>query len=442
MSETYENMGTVRPIQKDNETTRDYYYKTVVSFSHILGMITSNVVAYIKSAYPNNYFPTIWNSMETAFSQRSRSFKDSMSKPRPALFIVPTFDPSEESSFVPMSEFDNYIANDPIDEEKIGIWNSFKFAEYNNFALFSKPRRYKIKYDLKFMFDSDIQRIQAQEYMRQSIRHKSVIQLHRYLENVIPTNYMKSIAEMNGMDYTSDKFLEFINTFSNTPITRRLRTGSGNIEFFAMMRTPFDITFSDSPVSEGPVRRGNIIVNSSFSDSLTVEFCANSVYFLVVNKNPGKSIYYTDNTNTGSTDGSMDMVGIDNMLIAEIPDTNYLENGCIKIKSITVQPDKNGTDTINLFTSGILNDVSIVELINSYKIDNKDIDFIHPLVFEDISSLDGSRVTFNRSTLDLTVKNMDMYTTYHIYIYLDRNKINKDILKQFVPDDFNPKGET
>lgn len=431
-----ENMQSNWVIGPDNETTRDHYYKTIVSFSHLLGMISSNVVDYIRSAFPDKYFPTIWNSMQEPFVQRSKSFKDSMNKPRPALYIVPKFDPSEESEFVSQSEFDMYIANSPTDDIRIGIWNSFHMASYHNFRLYVKPRRYRMRFDLKFIFDSDMQRIQAQEYMRQSIRHKSVIQLHRYLENVIPTNYMKAIAEMNGLDYTSDEFLTYINQFSSVPITRRLRTGSGNMEFFAMMFSPIDITFPDVPATEGPVTKGNFVVNSAFSDYLIVEFTANSVYFLVTSKNPGDAIEYKDNTNTDSADGSLDSVGVDKIFIGEVPDTNYLENGCVKFTSVTVQPDKNGTDTINLFESGIIHDVSILDMINHYIKNNKEIDFIHPLIFEAVTSLDGSRVEFNRNTLDLTIKDMDIYNTYSIYLYLDKNKVNKEILDRFEPDSF------
>lgn len=431
-----ENMQANMQIRPDNEPTRDHYYKTIVSFSHLLGMISSTVVDYIRSAFPDKYFSTIWNSMQEPFVQRSKSFKDSMNKPRPALYIVPKFDPSDESEFVPQSEFDMYISNSPTDDAKIGIWNSFHMASYNNFRLFVKPRRYKMRFDFKFIFDSDMQRIQAQEYMRQSIRHKSVIQIHRYLENVIPTNYMKSIADMNGFDYTSEEFLKYINQFSSVPITRRLRTGSGNIEFFAMMYSPLDITFPEAPVPEGPVTKGNFVVNSAFSDYLVVEFTANSVYFLVTSVNPGESIDYKDNTNTDNSDGSLDSVGVDKIFIAEIPDTKYLENGCVKFTSVTVQPDKNGTDAINLFTSGIISDVTIVEMLNNYRINDKEIDFIHPLVFEGVKQLDGSRIEFNRRTLDLTIKDMDIYNTYSIYLYLDKVKINKDIIDLFEPDSF------
>ena len=430
-----ENVRAVRKIAQDEENTRDFYYKTIVSFSHLLGMITSNVVEYIRSAFPKDYFPTIWNSLEEPFSQRSKSFKDSMSKPRPSMYIVPKFDPSDESEFIPQSEFDQEIANHPVSDTKIGIWNSTEIAGYNNFRLFAKPRRYKMTFDFKFIFDTDVQRIQAQEYIRQSIRHKTPIQLHAWLENVIPTNYMKSIAEMNGYDYKSDEFLKFINQFAKDPITRRLRTGNGNYEFFAMVRSPLDMRFMDAPVTEGPVKKGNLIVNSAFSDSMTIEFCAYSVYFLVTSKNPGESIKYKDNTNN-TTNGSLDTVGVDKLFLVEMPDTQYLENGCVKIKQITLQPEKNGTDSVNLYTDGILNDAVLIEMINHYMTNKKRIDFIHPVVFEGTTELDGARVSFNRETLDLEIKDMDMYVTYCICIYLDKNKINKEVLDYFVPDDF------
>lgn len=431
------NTRAVREIAQDEENTRDYYYKTIVSFSHLMGMITSNVVEYIRSAFPKDYFPTVWNSMQEPFKQRANSFRDAMSKPNPSLYIIPKFDPSDESEFVPQSEFDQEIANHPESDTKIGIWNSTEIAFYNNFRLFAKPRRYKMTFDFKYIFDSDVQRIQAQEYLRQSIRHKTPIQLHAWLENVIPTNYMKSIAEINGFDYTSEEFLKFINQFSKDPITRRLRTGSGNIEFFAMMRSPLDIRFPDAPTAEGPAKKGNLIVASSFSDSLNIEFCAYSVYFLVLSKNPGEPINYKDNTNTDSEDGSLDMVGVDKLFLVEMPDTKYLENGCIKIKQLTVQPDVNGTDTINLYKDGIINDLPLIDMIKHYQANKKLIDFIHVIVFEGTEELDGGRVSFNRETTDLTIKNMDVYQTYCICIYLDRNKTNKDILDHFIPDDFD-----
>lgn len=426
----------VSNIPPDIEETRDHYSKSVISISHLLGMISSNVVDYIRSAFEKDYFKTIWNSMEEPFVNRSKSFRDAMSKPNPSLYIMPNFDPSDEPGFVPQSEFDYQIANTPDSEVKIGMWNSSEIARYSNFRLFAKPRRYKMTFNMKCIFDSDIQRIQAQEYMRQSIRHKAHIVLHKYLENVIPTSYMKAIADINNMDYKSEEFLKFINTFSSVPITRRLRTGSGNMEFFAMVRSPIEIMFRDAPVTEGPVRKGNLVVNSAFSDNCTVEFVSYSVYFLVTNKDPGKVLYHRDNTNSDNGDGSFDTVGVDKLFLTEYPNTSYLNNNCIKIVSLAVQPDHNGTDKVNVLHDGLITNDELIRAFHESFDEDKEIDYIHPLVFEGIDELGEERINFNRKNLDLEIKDMDIYSTYYIYFYLDRNKVNKTIYDLFVPDDY------
>lgn len=423
-------------IPPKHEETRDHYYKEIVSFSHLIGMISSNVISYIKSAYKKDFFKTTWNSLEEPFSQRSKGFRDSMSKPKPSMYIIPKFDPSVESEFVPQSEFDAYIANDPESDIKIGMFDAGELVRYSNFRLFAKARRYKMDFDLKFIFDSDVQRIQAQEYMRQSIRHKIPIVLYTYLENVIPTNYMMSIAKINNMDYKSEEFLKFINMLSDIPITRRLRTGSGNMEFFAMVRSPLEMRFPDGPTTEGPAKKGNLTVSSAFSDYVSVEFVAYSTYFLVMNEEPGE-ILYKDNTNTIKTDGSMDTVGVDKLFLIEVPDTKYLENECVRIVEITVQPDHNGDNTINLLNDGVINDNTLINAIFAKFNKKENVDFLHTLIFEELEELDGGRVLLNKKNLDLTIKNMDIYKTYHIYIYLDKKKVNKEILDIFVPDDMD-----
>ena len=245
---------------------------------------------------------------------------------------------------------------------------------------------------------------------------------------------MKTIAEINGFDYKSDIFLKYINQFSINPITRRLRTGSGNNEFFVMLRTPIDIKLPDAPVTEGPTRKGNLVVSSAFSDFLTIEFVSYAVYFLVTSKDIGNSII-PDTTNTES-DGSIDMIGINDLYLTEVPDTNYLEHGCIKIKSFTVQADTNGDDSVNLINDGILMDARLLKYIKNCQKNKKDIDFIHTIVYENCEKLDAARFSLNKKDLTLTIKGMITSLAYNIYIYLDLNKVNKEIQDIFTPDDY------
>lgn len=431
------NVAAVRPIAIKDHDTINYYSKTHISFPHILGMITCNITDYVLSIFNDGYFLTKWNSMEEPFLQRMKQLRDVLNKPNPSFMVLPEFDLGDESMFVPMSEFDEYIANDPRSNIRSGVWNSYKVMEYKNFALYAKPRRYKVKYSFEYLFDSDAERIAVQDYVRQSIRHHAPIQLHMQLENILPTNYMKVIAELNGFkDYTSEEFLKFVNSYSTVPISYRLRTGSSKYEFFAMLPSPVDILFPDAPESGGQVRMGNISIGGSFTDFCYVEFVAIPVYFLVTNVNPSKSIYYQDNSNTISSDKEMEIVAAENLFVKEFPVTDYIENNCVKLSNITIQPDKRGDDSINLIDNGLLKHVAIDEMIRHYLSKKKEIDFIHILLYEKTNLLDGSRYELNKHTMDLTIKDMDPYKLYYLYIYVDKSKINEDISNHFEPDMF------
>lgn len=413
----------------------DNYFKTIISYSHIMGSVTSILVDYIRSAFNDEYFATIWNTLEVSYSQRSKAFKDVLLKPRPAMIIDPKFDPSDESEFVPQSEFDSWIANDPRDFYKIYTLDSSMLVGYNNFALYYKPRRYKMTFNVHFSFDSDVQRIQCQEYMRQSIRHKSPIIGHRYIENVLPDEYMKAIALMNNMDYKSDEFLNFLNKFTTTPITRRIRTGSGNIEFFAMQRSPIQIVFVEGPSSNGPITKGNITVSSSFSEEVTVEFVAYSLLMLKTSIHRGDPIYKVEQNKTFGEQPDSVTVGTDKMFLTEVPIPKYISNDCVKLQQITLQADKAGDDTVDLFN--LMRNPEVAEMLHFYKANKKLMDFIHVTVFEGTDLLDGGRYKLDRHTLNLTIKDMDVYKTYYVTVYINKAKLGEIKQQLFETDKIN-----
>lgn len=400
-----------------------------------MGSITSILVDYIRSAFNDEYFATIWNTLEVPYSQRSKTFRDIMSKPRPTMIIDPRFDPSDEARFVPQSEFDSWIANDPRDSYKISSLDSSLLVGYKNFGLYFKPRRYKMTFSIHFSFDSDVQRIQCQEYMRQSIRHRSPIVAYRYIENVLPDDYMKAIAELNHMDYTSNEFLNFLNTFTTTPITRRIRTGSGNIEFFAMQRSPMEIMFTEGPSSNGPITKGNITVSSSFSEEVTVEFIAYSLLFLKTSTRKGEPLYKMKSVKVGEEIADCTTVGTDKLFLKEVVVPAFVKNDCVKLQQITLQADKAGDDTVNLFN--LMRNPEVAEYLNYYKSNKKLMDFIYVAVFEGTDELDGARYKLDRRTLDLTIKDMDVYKTYYVTIYINKSKIGEIKQLKFETDKIN-----
>jgi hypothetical protein len=419
-------------IEKYDNNTRDHIYRSITSYGHIMGSVTSIVVDYIRSAFNNNYIKAVWNTLEVPYSQRMNGFRDFMNKPKPLMTIDPRFDPSSESSFMPQSEFDYEIVNDTKDDTWIGLYNSMVISYWDNYMLCVKPRRYKMDFTVNFIFDSDTQRIQAQEYIRQNIRHKYTNTVKRYIENNIPFSFMKTIADINNIDYKSDEFMRLVNVSTNIPITKRIRTGSQTMEFFALEKVPVDITFNGAPSSNGPMKKGNIVVSSSFSEDITVEFVAYSLYFLKTNKDMGAVIDPSDTLNQPTT---MTGVGIDNLYLIETPIIPKVEDDFLKFKTITVQADKNGDDTLDI--NEIISNAEISSVIKYYRSQNKTIDFIKIYAYENEHKLDNIRLDFDLSNLTLTIKDMDIYKNYYITIYINRIIIGNLKTELFEWDDFN-----
>lgn len=421
----------------DVRKNKEFPFKEIVSFSHILGSITSILVDYIRSAFNDQYIKTVWNTMEEPFKQRSKAFKDVLTKPRPIMTIEPRYDPSDDSEFLPQAEFDGLVANEPNSDIWISMRQSDPLIIGENFELYHKMRRMKMEFNINFIFDSDIQRIQAQQYIRMTIRHLAHNIIYRYIENNIPESFMKAIAEMNHLNYDSEEFLRFLNDRSKSPITRKMRTGSGTNEFFSMNYSPIEIYFTSLPSTNGPVKKGNLIVSSSFSENVVIEFVVDSMYFLKTNVDVGKIINTGLHNLDSETITPVGMVSADIAdLVIDKPDPDKYEHGYTKLFTIALNADKNGTDSINLNDGNLLT-ADIRNIMEYYKNKHMEVDIFHIAVIETPSyQLDKTRFTFNQNTLELTIQDMDIYRTYYVSLYLDKQKVNKLKMAHFETDDF------
>ena len=75
--------------------------------------------------------------------------------------------------------------------------------------------------------------------------------------------------------------------------------------------------------------------------------------------------------------------------------------------------------------------------IEYYKTNNLEVDFFHIAVLENPDKrLDEGRIEFDPNTLNLTIHDMDIYKTYYVTLYLDKQKINKQKMLKFETDDF------
>lgn len=441
MNQYSQEIQCIRMIEDPETGIVENYYRRIASFSHILGCMTSILVDYLRSAFNDKFFKTIWNSMEVMYSQRSKAFLDTLSKPRPILIIDPKFDPVDPAMFRSQSDFDQYVANEPTHITKTGAsgrWSK-EVSKYNNYILYCYPRRYRITYNLHFIFDSDMQRLQCQEYIRQVIRHRYPNPVYRFVEMNIPDEYMMEIARMNNFDWKSNEFLHFLNSLSSLPITRRFRGGSGNVEFFWMARMPIVIHFPDYPSSNGPVRRGNIDISSSFSENCTLDFTAPALFYLITRFNKGdplkSSVIKPIYLKPPEEQTEMASVGTNYLYVNEYPDIPKFDiNNNQLITSVTLQADKNGDDTIKIFD--INNDPDIYAMYKYFKDNKLPIDFLSVTVFENVTPLDSTRFTVDYENMEITIKDMDIYRTYYVNIYVNNKRLSSINLKDFETDKY------
>lgn len=399
----------------------DYRFKSPQSFSHMVGCITALLIDYVKAPFGDNFFKTIRVTTEVPYHERSTFLRSVGKKERPMLVIEPKFDISEDTKFMPNSEFDSLVGNDYID----GMYNMLNIGEPiivdkdNKYMLFGSGARYKISFNLIFLFDSEIQQMQVQEHMRLNIRHQYHNVVERFIEQNIPQNFMEAIALTEGLDINSDEFIQLMNTYSEIPITHRIRPGSQNKEFFIMTPRELDILFTSLPNSNGPERKGKVISSASFTETVEIEFAAKSSYFLRTNKDVTKELDMTNGAILSETTIKPTVTIPIAKLLNPLPDS---EDGYKKAIQLNVQFENKDTDELELMNY-IPKEVQ--RIYDYHKKQNISINFMKVKMNENDVRLDNLRFSFDAETMILTLNKPDAYKGYLVGLYVDYNYINK-----------------
>ena len=410
-------------LNSDNNV--DFKFKSCVSFAHLVGCVTALMIDYLKAPFPDTFIKTMRTTTEVAYNERMLWFREVGARQKPMLIIDPKFDPSEDTKFLPSSADDIYIQNDSDDKS----WNSIMIGkpmisdEKNRFQLYNKIAKYKISFTATFIFDSPVQTMQAQEHIRQNIRHQTVSTLNRFVENNIPSQFMEAMALMLDLPINSDEFITELNRISDTPITHRIRTGNGNKEFFSLTPTTLHTLFTSLPTNNGVERKGKLVTGASFTENIEVELSAVCAYYLRTNKNVGEQIDMSESAILAQTT----FVPVSTNMAFEYPVFNDYEDGLKKVLQLNVQFDTAAVDMVNIdeYINGEIR--RVYEYQNTQKIANT---FLVCKVAEGSKRLDSARLKFDSTTCEVSVSNSDAYKNYIVAIYCDYEYVN--ILKKSI----------
>lgn len=407
--------GVNIPREQINRTAK--LYKLTTAFSHLLGNITSIIEQYIMDMMPRNYFKQKRVTTEVAFKDIKEWRKNLISAEKPYLIIDPKIVMDEETDSLPWIHWDKFIPHDHNSTPMLYMMNHefFYKDDNNNFALGYTVSRYKFQFNIIIVVDTQMQRLNLENYLKSNFRFRHMYPIKRYSETMIPKPYIDYIAEKYGMDINSKEFLEELNKRSPYTILRLHRPATGHTEFFILQMTDIQIKFPQYPQGERNIQN-RVELSSRVSFPMEVETnLLNNFLLLTEDKIETEELMsdYMTRINISSKTPTIE---------------NFLGNMSLYHK-IAVQFE-HPREEIDLMQFLSYDTLPLVKYINDNNIEN---DYVQIRAYkwtEEIDHTNPDIMQFDKNTYKLILNGLDPEAVYNIAIYFDMNFLAR--IKTFV----------
>lgn len=395
-------------------------YKATTSFSHVLGNLTALIENYLEGMFPPNFFKQKRATTEVAFKDIKDHRKNLLSAEKPYLIIDPKFNYNDESEALPTRMlWDKYNTIDHSNDPFLFMGNHSVLMVPNDdkkFMLGYTFNRYRLEFGITILVDTQMLRLSLMNYLRSNFRFRHYFPIERYTETLIPKAYIEYIAGLYSMDIKSESFLQLLNQMSEFSILRLHRPATDTTEFFVMRYSTLQLKLPDYP-SEDRQMSGRIEKYSSVSFTIEMETNIMNNFFIMANDT------------------------IENKELM----SEYMVKMSIKSRAPVLEPfDVNKTlytkltvefDEINDYTISLIDFLGddLYPVIEYIMNNNLNDDYISIKAFrwdELIDITDTSLVEFNKSSLTLTLKQLELETVYNIAIYFNMNYIAN--IKKFI----------
>jgi hypothetical protein len=400
------NVGVNYPKEEIKQTA--ILYKLTTSFSHLLGNITAIIEQYLEDMMPENYFKQKRVTTEVAFKDLKDFKKNLISAEKPYLIIDPKIVMDQETESLPWRHWDKFIPHDHTTNPMLYLMNHefFYKDEEHGFLLGYTISRYKFQFNVTIVVDTQMQRLNLENYLKSNIRFTHLYTIDRYTETMIPRSYIDYIAEKYEMDINSKEFLEELNKRSPYTILHLHRPATNLMEFFILQMNTIQIKFPDYPQGER-IMQNRVEMRSSVTFPIEVETnLMNNFLLLTEDKIETEELMsdYMTRINISSKAPVVD---------------NFLDKKTLYHK-ITVQFDHN-EEKVNLLQFLSNDTLPLINYINEKEIDE---DYVSIVVYrwtEKLNDVEPSSIEFNKGNFELTIKDIDIDAVYNIAIYFDMN---------------------
>lgn len=257
------------------------------SASHTIGNVTYDIFEYAKSFFDKDFFKTEYISTKLAHKQLNvyMAKKDFWKNKKPMIIMRPRIDIDDNDNDLYGSIMTRVTNNrsQMVFECLAPLLENREFGTMIRFMW----NKLKVTYDIAIVLETYNQQIDKALQLKNNIGPEIPYEFNTALESYIPNSLIYSLADHLGCKRTDTRtILYYLNTYAGTPITYKLKNGSGNDEFFMLYDTNMEITPSQITTDDGE-SSGMITDTYTISFSITASFrCVGLWYLFLKNKNP------------------------------------------------------------------------------------------------------------------------------------------------------------
>ena len=253
------------------------------SITHTFGNVACVAIDYIQSFFPSNYFTKTHISTKMANRQLDafRAKKGFWKNKKPMLVLRPRIEYDDSGKWFYGSTMVNRVTNSFSPMEFADLVPLTHDPEHGA-GLHFLWNRYKIIYDIVIIVDTYNKQINIMNDLKNRLNIEWPFLLRTNLEAYIPKTAIYNIADHMHIDRNDTAgILDYMNTYSATPITYKLHNGNGHDEFFMLYPTNIETISSDLSADDGETR-GIISDTYTINLALSMEFYGVSAWYTFI----------------------------------------------------------------------------------------------------------------------------------------------------------------
>lgn len=259
------------PIDGPPEITEYAFSRHIQNSNNAQANILGCFEQWFLHYFEPNYFKWTMVRTQVPFTLFKSHMLSIYKKDKPILVIDPHTPEVDDVTQVPtninaLTRFNDFDAESQDMGTKMAY--SLPVMRSDKFEIVYRRARMRMDIDVMIVVDTLNQQTNVFNHMLMSIRHRSQFTLRRTVPVMIPKKFIINVAKFHGYDWRSDEFIGFLNSISQYPIRKEVRT-NGNYMFFMLQDLHIYVEAPSYPAKDSPEMSDMIEWAARVTDSFT-----------------------------------------------------------------------------------------------------------------------------------------------------------------------------